>query len=83
MVVLVKKILKRLGKVSLAWFHYKYLKKNKGVSQKNQNKNFVEKWITKYFGGSDPMSELHSLFWAEKNQSDIIMQLFSEDMFKT
>ena len=32
--------------------------KNKGVSQKNQNKNFIKKRITKYFGGSDPMNEL-------------------------
>ena len=39
---LVQKILKRLGKV--AWFQYKTApKKNKGVSQKNQNKNFVKK----------------------------------------
>ena len=28
------------------------------VSQKNQNKNFIKKRITKYFGGSDPMNEL-------------------------
>ena len=32
--------------------------RNKGVSQKNQNKNFVKKRITKYFGSSDPMNEL-------------------------
>jgi hypothetical protein len=30
--------------------------KNKGVSQKNKNKNFAKKRITKYFGGSDPMN---------------------------
>ena len=39
--------------------------KNKGVSQKNQNKNFVKKRIIKYLGGSDPMNELvmmHYLF---------------------
>ena len=54
---LVKNILKRLGKV--AWFQYKTApQKNKGVSQKNQNKNFVKKRIPKYFGGSDPMHEL-------------------------
>ena len=30
--------------------------------KKNQNKNFVKKrisWITKYFGGLDPMNELN------------------------
>ena len=48
------KFLKRLGKV--VWFHY--ASKNKGVSQKHQNKNFIKKIITKYFGGSDPMNEL-------------------------
>jgi hypothetical protein len=32
--------------------------KNKGVSQQNQNKNFVKKRITKYFGVSDPVNEL-------------------------
>ena len=54
---LVQKILKSLGKV--AWFQYKTEpQKNKGVSQKNQNKNFVKKRIAKYFGGSDPINEL-------------------------
>ena len=31
------------------------------IKKKDQNKNFVKKrisWITKYFGGSDPMNEL-------------------------
>ena len=37
--------------------------KNKGVSQKNQNKNFVKKRITKYFGGLDPMNELFIKIW--------------------
>ena len=50
-------MLKRLGKV--LWFQYKTApQKNKGVSQKNQKKNFVKKRITKYFGGSDPINEL-------------------------
>ena len=50
-------ILKRLGKV--AWFQYKTApQKNKAISQKNQNKNFVKKRITKHFGGLDPMNEL-------------------------
>ena len=53
---LVQKILKRLGK--FAWYQYKTAPEKKGVSQKNQNKNFVKKRITKYFGGSDPMNEL-------------------------
>jgi hypothetical protein len=49
--------LKRLRKV--AQFQYKTApQRDKGVSQKNQNKNFVKKKITKYFGGSDPMNEL-------------------------
>ena len=30
--------------------------KNKGVSQKNQNKNFVKKINHEYFGGSDVMN---------------------------
>ena len=55
-------ILKILGKV--AGFQYKTApQKNKGVSQKNQNKFFVKKRITKYFGGSDPMNELYA-WWA-------------------
>ena len=37
-------------------FNIKQAQKNKGVSQKNQNKNFVKKRITKYFGGSNPMN---------------------------
>ena len=54
---LVQKILKRLGKV--AWFQYKTTpQRNEGVSQKNQNKNFVKKRITKHFGGLDSMNEL-------------------------
>ena len=54
---LVQKMLKRLGKV--AWFQYKTApKKNKGVSQKNKNKNFAKTRITKHFGGSNPMNEL-------------------------
>ena len=54
---LVKKILKWLGKV--AWFQYKTgPQKNKSVSQKKKNKNFVKKRITQYFGGLDPMNEL-------------------------
>jgi hypothetical protein len=55
---LVKKILKRLGKVG--WFQYKTTpQKNKGVSQKNQNKKFIKKRITKCFGGPDTMNELY------------------------
>ena len=54
---LVQKILRSLGKV--AWFQYKIgPQKNKGFSHRNQNKNFVKKTITKYFGGLDPMNEL-------------------------
>ena len=55
-------MLKRLGNV--AWFQYKTApQKNKGVSQKNQNKNFVIRLITKYFGGSNPMNELVKKLW--------------------
>ena len=43
----------------VARFQYKKVtQKNEGVSQKNQNKNFVKERITKYFVGSDPMNEL-------------------------
>ena len=43
----------------VARFQYKKVpQKNEGVSQRNQNKNFVKKRITKYFVGSDPMNEL-------------------------
>ena len=69
---LVKKILKRLGKA--AWFQYKTVpQKNKDVSQKNQNKNFVKKRITKYFGGSDPMNEL--MTWYSFNLSSFFTNL--------
>ena len=34
--------------------------RNKGVSQKNQNKNFVKKRITKHFGDLDPMTLAYS-----------------------
>ena len=43
-----------------ARFQYETVpQKDKGVSQKNQNKNFVKKRITKYFGGFDPMNDLY------------------------
>ena len=47
----------------VARFQYKKVpQKNEGVSQKNQNKNFVKKKFIKYFGGSDPMNELVFMF---------------------
>ena len=44
---------------------------NKGASQKNQNKNFVKKSITKYFGGSDPMNELQEIQFAKSFRKPI------------
>ena len=51
------------------------LKKIKGVSQKNQNKNFFKKRITKYFGGSDPMNELQGTKYKQKHRLDTVLML--------
>ena len=76
---LVQKILKRLGNV--AWFQYKTApQKNKGVSQKYQNKNFVKKekfrespnilvvripWMSSPF---DLRSGVHNSSWVSHNK---------------
>jgi hypothetical protein len=47
-------------------FNIKPPQKNKGASQKNQNKSFIKKRITKCFVGWDPMNEFTALFVTSK-----------------